>query len=112
MQRLLTIAEAAGLLGVPKDSLRSAAKQHRLLVRMGRAIRIDPNDIPELIRKCQETPKVHASTDDRVMAASISEKAPDSCQRALETAAKLKASSPATSRHAIDQPKGRVIRLN
>ena len=45
MPRLLTIDEAANELGVPAGSLRRAAERHGFLVRMGRAIRIDPNDL-------------------------------------------------------------------
>ena len=57
MPQLLTIQEAAEQLGVPPGSLRTAAQRHGFLVRMGRAVRIDPNDLPELIRSCQDKPK-------------------------------------------------------
>ena len=53
---LLTIAEAAAQLGVPKASLRSAAERHGYLVRIGRALRLDPSALPELIAKCQGKP--------------------------------------------------------
>ena len=42
---LLTIDEAAERLGVPRASLRSAAQEHGYLVRMGRAVRIDPDKL-------------------------------------------------------------------
>ena len=45
MNRLLTIDEAAEQLGVPRGSLRAAAEEHGYLVRMGRSVRIDPNDL-------------------------------------------------------------------
>ena len=91
MPRLLTIDETAAELGVPPGSLRTAAEKHGFVVMMGRARRIDPSTIPELIRKCRNEP-VARHTDDspaprpRVTAAPTR----DGTQRALESAAKLK----------------------
>lgn len=51
MHRLLTIDEAADELGVPRAAMRAAAERYGLLVRMGRAVRIDPNDLGELVKK-------------------------------------------------------------
>lgn len=47
---LAKIHEAAEELGVPKGSLRMAADRLGLLVRMGRAVRIDRNSYEELIK--------------------------------------------------------------
>ena len=49
---LLTIEAAAAELGVPCKSLRTAAEAHGYLIRMGRAIRLDREQLPELLRKC------------------------------------------------------------
>lgn len=91
LQPLLTLDEAARQLGVPKGSLKSAAERHGLLVRMGRAVRIDPNTIEELFEKCRENPKVPASIGERT-SRSGSFVTPDAqtYQPALATAAMLK----------------------
>ena len=91
MPRLLTINEAAAELGVPPGSLRTAAEKHGFVVMMGRARRIDPSTIPELIRKCRNEP-VARHTADRVTPRSrVTDPATrDGTQRALESAAKLK----------------------
>ena len=57
MPRLLTIDEAAAELGVRPGSLRGAAERFGLLVKMGRSVRIDPNDISELIQIMPTTAK-------------------------------------------------------
>lgn len=54
MLRLLTINAAADQLGVPPGSLRTAAKKHGLLVRMGRTIRVDRDDYEELIQNAKK----------------------------------------------------------
>ena len=109
MPRLLTIKEAANELGVPPGSVRTAAKRHRLLVRMGRALRIDPETLPELIKLCREKPQERDSTNASTAYGS-SATGSDPCQRALATAAKLKEGSRDTSRNETAQP-GRVIPL-
>jgi len=48
MPTLITLAEAAAELGVPLGSLRSAAKERGYLVRLGRSLRIDRADLPDL----------------------------------------------------------------
>lgn len=88
MARLLTIEQAAEELGVPSGSLKSAARQHGLLVKMGRAIRVDLNDLPRLIKLCQEKQREPASIKDAV--STTSETEPKRSQRVLKTAAKLK----------------------
>ena len=45
MPRLLTLNKAADALGVPVASLRGAAERHGYLIRMGRVVRINPNDL-------------------------------------------------------------------
>ena len=45
MPRLLTIDEAAAEVSVPPGSLRTAAREHGPLVKMGHAVRIYPGDI-------------------------------------------------------------------
>ncbi|MFN3145287.1 MAG: helix-turn-helix domain-containing protein [Paracoccaceae bacterium] len=91
MQPLLKIEEAARRLGVPKASLRTAAEKHGLLVRMGRAVRIDPNDIERLIEKCRDKPQGRASTGEKTRAFGSSETPDDlTVQRARATAARLK----------------------
>ena len=91
MPRLLTIDEAAAELGVPPGSLRTAAEKHGFLVMMGRARRIDPSTIPELIRKCRNEPVPQNRGDRRPPQASTSATtAHDTSRRALQSAAKLK----------------------
>jgi len=91
MPRLLTIDEAAAELGVPPGSLRTAAEQHGFLVMMGRARRIDPSTLPELIRKCRNQPvprdRGHRHAPQTSTSATT---AHDTSRRALQSAAKLK----------------------
>ena len=110
MTRLLTIDEAAAALGVPKGSLTTAAKQHGFLVKMGRALRIDPDDLQELVRQCRTTPKDHGSIAVETAERTSSATETDSSQRALETAAKLKRLSRGTSRRETDRP-GQLRRI-
>ena len=97
MTRLLSIAEAAEQLGIPPGSLRTAAREHRLLVKMGRAVRIDPDDLPELIDRCRDRPRDPDSTAAPTVATTSFETEIDSCALAHETAEKLKRHSRATS---------------
>ena len=92
MPRLLTIDEAAAELGVPPGSLRTAAEKHGFLVMMGRARRIDPSTIPELIRKCRNEPAPQVRGANHAPASRLSATRADdtSSQRALQSAAKLK----------------------
>lgn len=57
---LLTFEAAARQLNVPVASLRAAADEHGLTIRMGRAIRIHPDDLGRLIELCREEPKDRA----------------------------------------------------
>ena len=91
MPRLLTIDEAAAELGVPPGSLRTAAEKHGFLVMMGRARRIDPSTIPELIRKCRNEPTLqHRSHRQPPESLKSATRAHDTSRRALQSAAKLK----------------------
>ena len=54
---LLTFEAAARELNVPVASLRSSADAHGLTIRMGRAIRIHPDDLRRLIDLCRAEPK-------------------------------------------------------
>ncbi len=88
---LVPIKEAATDLGVPRGSLRSAAEQAGLLVRMGRTVTINRNDYEELVRRCQGKPPERDSTSDPILGLSISAtRASLIGQPALATAAKLK----------------------
>ncbi|BAQ69416.1 pepSY domain protein [Rhodovulum sulfidophilum] len=62
VERLLSIPEAARALGVPKESLRRAADTHGKTIRMGRAVRLHPDDLEELIELCRVDPQVLAFT--------------------------------------------------
>ena len=105
MHRLLTIEEAATTLGVPVGSLLTAARRHGFLVKMGRALRIDPNDIPELIEQCRDKPKAPGYIAEKTAAVTTSSGTPDAgrSQRAQETAEKLKRFSPDISRRKTDR---------
>ena len=110
MPRLLTIDEAAAKLGVPKGSLKTAAEAHGHLVRMGRAIRIDPESLPELIELCRGKPQERDSTN-AVAASTRSATPPDSSTRALEIAEKLKRRSPAISRNGTARPAAQLHQI-
>lgn len=91
MPRLLTIDEAAAELGVPPGSLRTAAEKHGFLVMMGRARRIDPSTLPELIQKCRNEPVAQQRGESCSPKSRLSGiTARDDSRRALETAARLK----------------------
>ena len=90
MPRLLSIDEAAAKLGIPPGSLRTAARRHGLLVKMGRAVRIDPDDLPELIDRCRDRPRDRDSTAAPIAGTTSFETETDSCALAHETAQRLK----------------------
>ena len=104
MPKLLTVAEAAAELGVPPGSLRTAARKHGLLVRIGRAIRIDPTTLPELIELCRDQPKDLACSAAPTESGTSVTPAGNSSRQALEVAARLKARSRSTSRKSTDRP--------
>ena len=107
--QLLTVKETAEALGVPVGALRRVAEKHGYLVRMGRAIRLDPETLPELIERCRDQKLPPASTSAPTGAVySTSATAAESSARARETAEKLKARSRVTSRTRTDR-QARVI---
>lgn len=55
--RLLSIPEAANILGVPEASLMREAQRHGHLIRVGRAVRILESELDELVDKCRTRPK-------------------------------------------------------
>ena len=101
--RLLTIEDAAKMLGVPKGSLKSEAEKHGYIVKMGRHSRINPNDLEDLIRQCQDNQKARTYTSVEPECG-LSGKETNSNQRALETADKLKRLSPGTSQSETGPP--------
>lgn len=58
---LLTIKEAATRLGVPEDSLRKVADEKGMTIRIGRAVRLHPDDLSEIINSCRGERKDRAS---------------------------------------------------
>jgi hypothetical protein len=91
MQQLCTIEQAARELGVPVTSLRSSAEKHGFIVRMGRAIRLDRNQLQELIKKCQGQPKGQGSTNSNtVQTGSSATQGNPTVQRAAQAAQRLK----------------------
>lgn len=111
MARLLTLAEAAERLGVPRGSLETAARKHGYIVRMGRARRIDPNDIEELVRKCRDTQKDHGCTATPTESGPSATMVGFSSQPVHETVAKLKALSRGSSTTRADRPPGQLHRI-
>ena len=57
MTRLLTLEEAAAERGVSARGLRRDAERLGFLVKIGRAVRIDPNDLGEFVKQCRVNPK-------------------------------------------------------
>ena len=111
MPRLLKIEEAAAELGVPPGSLRNAADAHGFLVRIGRALRIDPETLPELIELCRENPPEPACTFTPSASSFTSATEPSSSQRALEAAEKLKRRSRGTSPEGTGRPAAQLHRI-
>lgn len=102
MTQLCRIEVIAKELGIPKSSLRTAAEKHGFLVRMGRAIRLERDRIPELLKKCRDQPKEPGSTNSNTDRTSTSgTQANPTAARAAQAAQKLKKRSGPTS-----QPKG------
>lgn len=101
---LLTLDQAAAQLNIPSAALRREAERHGLLVRFGRAVRIDPETMPELIQKCRNAPKARASTGTPQKAdGSFETLADQKLQQARQSAQMLKSGSPSTSRKGTGQ---------
>lgn len=108
MPRLLTLDEAAAELGVSKLGLRREAERHGFLVRMGRALRIDPATLPELVERCRDAPRAHACTSTARGGFTTSATMDDSSEQALAIAEKLKRCSRGTLRASI----GRAAKIH
>lgn len=106
--RLLTIKEAADRLGVPAKALRRVAEDHGFIIKMGRAIRLDPNQLQEIIEKCRDQARAPASSPNGTASGISETEAESSVARALETANGLSKRSPDTLQNATGQP-ARVI---
>ena len=109
MSQLCKIEEVAAELGVPKASLRTAAETHGFLVRMGRAIRLERDRLPELLKKCRDQPKEQGSTSSNTARTGTSEILGNpTAQRAAQAASKLKKPSRRTSQ----QEGGKVLPMS
>lgn len=97
MTRLLPIKEAAAMLDVPAASLRAAADRHGKTIRMGRAVRLHPDDLGELIELCRVQAKEPASGSEKTPASGSSSTARPSAERARQAARKLRQNSRDTS---------------
>ncbi len=106
--RLLTFQEAAKRTGVPMASLRTAADEHGLTIRMGRAVRIHPHDIGKLIGLCRVEPKARASTGAQTAKPGKSAIPVSDSRPARLAASKLKA----RSRNTSTANTGQLVQLN
>jgi len=107
--RLLTFDQAAAEMGVPVASLRSAADEHGLTIRMGRAVRIHPDDLGRLIELCRVGQKDRACTGAQTANSTRSATPAASVSRpARQAASKLKARSRVTSTEST----GQLVRLS
>lgn len=97
---LLTIKEAANRLGVPEQSLRKVADEKGMTIHIGRAVRLHPDDLSEIIDLCRAERKDRASTGAKGQTDRLSGKSgtatPD-YRPAQTAAAMLKRSSRTTS---------------
>lgn len=112
--RLLTIDEVAAEANVPKEALRKAADEHGKTMRIGRAVRLHPEDIEELFSLCRVQPSRHASTGakEKTPRASGKSATGQPASRPAQTAAqRLKDSSRRTSKENI-VPMDRPARKN
>ena len=108
---LRRIPDVAKELDVPPGSLRNAAEEHGFLVRVGRAIRIDSDTLPELIERCRDKPKAPASSSAPTASGTFRDTGGKiRHNEALETAAKLKERSRSTSPPSTDRP-GKLHRI-
>lgn len=101
---LLTVEQAARQMNIPAAALRREADRHGLLVRFGRAVRIDPQTMPELIEKCRNAPKARASTGTPPRKnGSFETLADQKLQQARQSAQMLKSGLPSTSQKGTAQ---------
>ena len=108
-QALLKIEQAAKELGVPVQSLKTAAQEHGYLVKMGRALRLERDRLDELVKKCRVQAREQGSTSSNTAHTGTSgTRASATAPRAAQAAQKLKKSSRRTS-----QPEdGKVLPMN
>jgi hypothetical protein len=91
MTALCRIEEAAEELGVPRASLKTAAQKHGFIVRMGRAIRLERDRLPELLKKCRDQPREQGSTSSNIVPIGTSgTPGNQTVQRVAQAAMKLK----------------------
>lgn len=99
-KRLISIDDAAKQLGVPMAPLLRAAEKHGFLILLGRCKRLYSDELPELLDKCRNRPKVLdcslESEEDENLSTS-SETGSLSKARAQTTANRLKSISRNTS---------------
>ena len=99
--RLLTFDEAADTIGVPQRSLRTAADKHGKTIKIGRAVRLHPDDLGELINLCRGREKGQDCTGDNQSDEGASGKSEipvmSGYRPARIAASKLKGRSPNTS---------------
>ena len=97
----LTFEIAAARMGVPKESLRRAADEQGMTIRMGRFVGLYREDLKELIEKCRVEQKAPVSTGetspDRQRIGKSEIQATSGSQPALSAAKRLKSSSRTTS---------------
>lgn len=106
---LCSIQQAAATLGVPKASLRNAAETHGFIVRMGRAVLLESERLPDLVKKCRDQPKEQDSTNSNIVRTGTSEtQANPTAARAARAATMLKKHS----QHTSQQKAAKVLRMN
>lgn len=106
MPKLQTFKEAAEEWGVPAEALRRKADDLGYTIEIGRAARLNPDEIPELIRKCRVNPRPRACTGETAKtepAAGKSGTEPRESRPAQQAALKLKQLSPRTSKTSSGQ---------
>lgn len=107
---LWTIDQAAAELNVGKGTIKTVLAEHpQFKIKMGREIRVNPDDLGEIIDACREKPKVPASTSDLPATAeqsntSSSIPVASSVARAQRTSDKLKRLSSGTSKKSEGAP--------
>ena len=97
----LSFEKAASMLGVPKESLRRAANEQGMTIRMGRFVGLYREDLKELIEKCRVEQKARAYTGETNQGKNRIGKSETqgtcASQPALSAAKRLKSSSRITS---------------
>lgn len=105
---LWTFDKAARETNVPVASLRRAADRHRLTIKIGRAVRIDPNDLGKLFELCRAEAKGRDYSGEEIATSGTSETAKSDGRPARQAAQMLKSCSPHTS----SESTGQLVRLD